>query len=124
MNDAVYTKKPLTYFNRRLMARLRLGCLPLHLSTWIPEEQCICEGCKRLTGESLVEPESHFLFHCKVYQEERDKWLNALTVPTDFHIFSIAQKFQLVLNQPSNIRPTAMFIANAMNLRSKLLNIK
>ena len=130
MNDAVYTKKPLTYFNRRLMARLRLGCLPLHLETGrygphrIPEEQRICEGCKRLTGESLVESESHFLFHCKVYQEERDKWLNALTVPTDFHIFSIAQKFQLVLNQPSNIRPTAIFIANAMNLRSKLLNIK
>ena len=29
MNDAVYTKKPLTYFNRRLMARLRLGLLKL-----------------------------------------------------------------------------------------------
>ena len=109
------------------MARLRLGCLPLHLETGrygphrIPEEQRICEGCKRLTGESLVESESPFLFHCKVYQEERDKWLKALTMPTDFQILSIAQ---LVLYQPSNIRPTAIFIANAMNLRSKLLNIK
>ena len=130
MNDAVYTKKPLTYFNRRLMARLRLGCLPLHLETGrygphrIPEEQRICEGCKKLTGEQLVECESHFLFHCKVYQAEREKWFNALTMPSNFQILSIAQKFQLVLNQPSNIRPTAIFIANAMNLRSQFLNIK
>ena len=128
--DAVFIKKPLHYFNRRLMARLRLGCLPLNIETGryniprIPEDLRVCEACRLSSEQLVVENESHFLFECKSYHHERERWLNSMTIPTNFLSLTNDLKLQIVLNEPLNIKPTAIFIANAMNIRSDLLNLR
>ena len=122
--DPVFLKKPLHYFNRRLMARLRLGCLPLNIETGryniprIPEDLRVCDACRLSSEQLVVENESHFLFECKSYHHERERWLNTMTIPTNFLSLSNDLKLQIVLNEPLNIKPTAIYIANAMNIRS------
>ena len=39
----------------------------------------------------------------------------------NFESLSFQEKFKIVLNKPENIKPTAIFIFNAYNLRSKIL---
>ena len=76
-----YVTKPLTFFNRRNLARIRLGCLPLWIETGryciprLSEEDRICLICSMNENSSkLIESESHFLFHCIGYHEERELW--------------------------------------------------
>ena len=85
-NPASYIGKPLNFYSRRQMAKLRLGCLPLRLETGryavprVPEHQRICLVNQECTSHGEVESESYFLFFCKAYQNERDKWFNPITV--------------------------------------------
>ena len=126
--DPLYISKPLSFFYRRLLARIRLGCLPLHLETGrysvprVPEEKRLCEACRVLSGERVVESETHFLFDCNSYANEREKWLSAMTIPSDFTSLRIDQKLQIIFNESPNIKPTAIYISNAMGLRTDNLN--
>ena len=103
-----YLTKPLSYFQRRVVAKIRLGCLPLHIETGrysiprIPEENRICLVCKDLqgagdaaTGQAVhgyaavppIENELHFLFSCPKYSCERSLWLEKMILPTNFESF-------------------------------------
>ena len=44
-----------------------------------------------------------------------------MSLPANFESLSFQEKFKIVLNKPENIKPTAIFIFNAYNLRSKIL---
>ena len=123
-----YVTKPLTFFNRRNLARIRLGCLPLRIETGryciprLSEEDRICLICSLNENSSqLIESESHFLFHCIGYHEERELWYSKMSLPQNFPLASDETKLKLVLNHPKNIKYTADFIAVALDIRNKTL---
>ena len=74
-----YCKFYLTRFQRSLLAKLRLGILPLRLETgrFVGEDvtQRICKICN-----TQVEDEEHFLFKCNYYTEERNSFLLSLNL--------------------------------------------
>ena len=121
----IYTNLTLSFFQRRILGKFRLGCLPLHLKTGryqvprLPEDQRICLTCDT---DSDIENESHFMFKCSAYKDERDSWLSKMTLPDNFMDQSDADKFKVVLNNPANIKHTANFILTAFNLRGKMIN--
>ena len=128
-----YIYKPLSFFHRRMMAKLRLGCLPIRVETArysiprLPESERYCLVCKNhetmLDTSDLgsIENEAHFLFQCRSFLNEREIWFSNMSLPANFESLSFQEKFKTVLNIPENIKPTAIFIFNAYNQRSKIL---
>ena len=118
-----------------MLAKIRLGCLPLRLETGryniprLKEEDRTCLVCKpknRLVEtepvmQQPVESEIHFLFNCAGYRTERMLWLQQLKLPEGFENFSDEEKLKTVLNEPSNVKATSQYIAKAFNLRGQLI---
>ena len=125
--EEVYPKKHLSFYNRRLLARMRLGCLPLHIETGryevprLKEEDRLCKICQLCYCESVVESETHFLFQCPAYRIERDKWFHAMNLPLDFNTLTIGNKLSLIFNEPCNIKSTSAYIAGAFSARGEIL---
>ena len=120
-----------------LIARIRLGCLPLRIETGrystprLPEDQrtcLVCQSSDQLVNVGVdgdrgpVESEWHFLFSCVGYEAERGIWYGKMNLPENFIYLSTEQKLKIVLNDPANVKPTAIYITNAFNLRSSILN--
>ena len=80
----------------------------------------ICQICDN--QEQKVEDEFHFIFECKMYDNERFLWLQNLTTPTNFLTNSPEKKLDLVLNDPRNVKLTAQFLINIFDIRSKIVN--
>ena len=129
-HEPLYVKKHLTFYHRRLLAKARLGCLPLRIETGrysvprLPEDKRTCQMCDRYGDGSFIESESHFLFVCKAYRGERDSWFNSMTLPQTFQSLPTTEKLKIALNDSNNIRPTAIFMSQALSLREKFLNAK
>ena len=113
--------KPLTFVERRIISKLRLGILPIRIETAryvrpvLPEDQRLCY-CN--SGE--IESEVHLLFQCSKYNMLREGWLKKLCIPTNFENLPTGEKLKLVLNVPENVRHTAKFLVSAMDSRSLL----
>ena len=127
-NTPSYILKPLSFLQRKLMAKLRVGSLPLRLETgrfckpYLPENLRTCQVCvdKNVIGRS-IENELHFLFDCSAYERLRAEWLSKLKLPNNFESIPTPEKMSLVLNQPENVKPTSRYIADAYSMRSRLL---
>ena len=121
-----YLTKPLSFIQRKFLAKLRLGCLELRLETgrWvrpkIPELDRICLVCEN--QEKNIENENHFLFICPKYSQERETWLQKMVIPANFSQLPETEKFQLVLNNPENVKNTAQYVINIFEIRSKVVN--
>ena len=108
-----YLTKPLSFIQRRSLAKLRLGCLEIRLETgrWarprLAEEARICQACEN--QEENIENENHFLFECNRYQSERLSWLSKISKPQNFFVLPQPEKFSVVLNQPSTVKQTAQY---------------
>ena len=119
-----YILKPLSFHERRLVAKTRLGCLPIRLETGrysiprLPEDQRTCLVC----NDESIESEIHYLFLCSAYSAERDEWFSKMTFQNDFKEMTTVNKLKLVLNDPTHIKMTAKFIVKAYFIRSKMLN--
>ena len=111
--------KPLSFIERKMISKLRLGILPLRIETGsfsrptLPESQRLC-----YCGSQEIESEAHLLFQCAKYDNLRQVWLNSLHIPENFIDLSLHEKFVLILNKPENIKQTAKFVVSAMDLRS------
>ena len=68
-----------------------------------------------------VESEIHFLYDCKAYSAERGIWFGKMTLPENFEALPVKIKLKTALNDQMNIKFTAQFIVEALNIRSKLL---
>ena len=124
-----YIVKPLTFYERRMMAKTRLGCLPIRLETAryllprLPEEERYCLVCRNFSNTSNnpifdhVESEIHYLFSCAAYGAERDEWLSKLTLPPDFDVMPTDWKLKVAINDPLNVKLTSKFITNAYNTK-------
>ena len=101
-----------------------LGILPIRIETArylrpiVPEDQryCYCN-----TGEP--ESEYHVLFICGKYDNLRQVWLNKLTIPPEFSTLPNYDKFKIVLNDPNNVKYTAQFLIDMLDLRRLLNNL-
>ena len=113
--------KPLTFHERKLVSKLRLGILPIRLETAryirpvVPEAQRLCY-CN--SGE--IESEFHVLFVCQMYENLREAWLTKLSKPDHFSQLTPQEKLKLVLNDPTNVRHTAQYLVKLMDLRRQL----
>lgn len=116
---APHVGKPLSFVERRTISKLRLGILPLRVETArytrpiIPENERLCY-CK--SGD--IESESHALFSCCVYNDLRQGWLNKICIPDNFLVLPGEEKLGLVLNHPENVKPTAQYLIQLMDLRN------
>ena len=126
-----YITKPLTFIQRKFMAKLRLGCLPIRLETGrfcrpkIPENERICQVCINADPNYLykneIESEVHIIFNCNRYKEMRQKWLQKLTLPLDFALLTLYKKLDIVLNHAKNVKFTAQYLIDLINLRSEFI---
>ena len=129
-HEPLYVKKHLTFYHRRLLAKARLGCLPLRIETGrysvprLPEDKRTCQMCDGDGDGPFIESESHFLFVCKAYRGERDSWFKSMTLPQTFQSLPTTEKLKIALNDSNNIRPTAIFMSQALSLREIFLNAK
>ena len=116
--------KPLSFVERRIISKLRLGILPIRLETArysrpiLPENQRICY-CN--SGE--VESEYYVLFSCSIYNSLREAWLKKLCIPENFRQLPKHEQLRLVLNEPENVRHTAQYLVSLMDLRSLKNNV-
>ena len=116
--------KPLSFIERKVISKLRLGILPIRLETArylrpvVPEDQrlCYCDS-----GE--VESEIYVLFKCHKYNTLREAWLRKLTKPENFNDLPPNEKLNLILNKSENVKHTAQYLVSVMDLR-RLLNKK
>ena len=68
-----------------------------------------------------VETETHFLYECEAYSAERGIWFGKMILPGNFETLPVEIKLKTVLNDQENIKFTAQFIVEALNIRSKLM---
>ena len=127
-----YVAKALSFFERKHMARLRLGCLQLRIESGryarppltINERIClVCSEIKAQQGsEPEIETEIHFLLYCEKYNILRNNLFSTIYKPENFEMMDEASKLNVILNLPENCKHTARFIADAYSMRSKILN--
>ena len=119
-----FLTKPLSFVQRKFLAKIRLGCLELRIETGryarprLPPESRLCQVC----NEQKVEDEFHFLFECKIYEQERFLWLNKLRLAANFQQKTQEEKLDLVLNEHTNVKLTAQYIIDIFDSRSKIVN--
>ena len=72
----------ITKSQRSLLAKLRMGTLPLAIECGryqqIPLENRVCQNCT----QNKIEDETHFLFECDLYAQDRIKFLTSLNMDT------------------------------------------
>ena len=126
-----YVAKALSFFERKHMARLRLGCLQLRIESGryarpplaINERIClVCSESKVQQGsEPEIETEIHFLLYCEKYNILRGKLFSTIYKPENFEMMDEASKLNVILNLPENCKHTARFIVDAYSMRSKII---
>ena len=121
--NKAYIHKPLTFIQRKSLAKLRLGVLALRIETGryeypkLPEEQRSCLIC----GQDTVENEIHFLIYCPVYNEKRTELYNSVD-RLDFPTMTDIRKVQYLTSDENIVKRTAQYIVDSWNIRSKIKN--
>ena len=127
-----YITKPLSFIQRKFLAKCRLGCLPIRLETgrfcrpFLAENERICQVCLEdgsmdYQFKNEIESEIHLLFNCNRYNYIRIKWFEKLTLPPDYILLNKYERLKVVLNYANNVKFTAQFLIEAMDIRSKAL---
>ena len=113
--------KPLSFVERRLLSKIRLGILPLRLETGqferpiLPENMRVC-----YCGSGKIENEYYVLFECPMYNELRQNWLQNLYCLPNFTDLPAQQKLGIALNDAQNVKSTAKYLVRVMDLRAQL----
>ena len=121
-NISPHVYKALTFLERKVISKTRLGILPIRLETArylrpiIPEEQRTC-----YCNDGEPESEHHVLFVCGKYHNLRQNWLLKIIKPVNFTTLLQSDKFKIILNEPCNVKPTAQYLIDILDLR-RLLN--
>ena len=113
-----YLSKPLSFIQRKFLAKLRLGVLPLRIETGryerprkLPEER-VCKQC------SLKEPETeeHFLLICPKHSLRRTNLFSKIK-NEDFKNLTNIDKLRFLLNNPEIVKSTAQVIIDSFDSR-------
>ena len=115
--------KPLSFTERRIIIRLRIGILPVRLETAryslpiIPEDQRVC-----FCGSGRIEPEFYLLFECEMYKDLRNSWLKSLNLPDNFKDLDRGDKFKVVLNDSLNVKQSAKYLLAVMDQHCQIIS--
>ena len=118
-----YCTVNLKRYQRSMLAKLRLGVLPINVELGrydgIPREERWCINCS-----NEVEDEIHVMFHCPLYQPLRQTLLNeAVNLIEGFYVLSEASKIKLLTSHVHMVRKTATFLDNAIKIRQQILRV-
>ena len=127
-----YINKPLSFLQKKFLAKIRLGSLELRIESGrfsrprLEVHDRLCLACKpnnlAAGREPDVETEYHFIFICSCYNDLRTSWLQKLVKPDNFDTINEGEKLCIVLNAPENVKSTAQFIIDAYHMRNKIVN--
>ena len=98
-HETSYLLKPLSFVQRKSLAKLRLGVLTLRIETGrfvrprLPAEERLGLICN--SGE--VEDEAHFLLRCDTYNMERRRLFEKIEDPVSFALLPDKEKLQILL---------------------------
>ena len=84
----------------------------------LPEDQRLCY-CN--SGE--VESECHVLFICEKYDKLRQILFTKLSIPENFNYLTNQEKLKIVFNEHCNVKYTAQYLIDMLDLR-RLINTK
>ena len=91
-NTPSYLTKPLSFIQRKFLAKIRLGCLEIRIETMqyarpsLTEEARTCQVCPN--PRKQTKSELHFLFECQMYENEWNIWVTNIIVPFNFNSHS------------------------------------
>ena len=116
-----YVYRVLHRGHRSILAQFRTGILPLAIETGryndTPPENRFCILC----NENLVEDESHFLFQCKLYEDERQiLFEEAEKGDKNFAIKGVQEKLNILMSTEC-IKQTAKFLYTCYFKRRNVL---
>ena len=127
--DTSYTRHILPFIQRKRLAQLRLGCLPLRVETdrftrpIVPSHErfCLQPLCSNTTDslpeeDKQIEDEFHFLIKCRQYDQLRNDLFSSVEIP-GFIDFSDKDKFIYLLTSRAAVKITAQFIADSFDQR-------
>ena len=124
-NKPLAVSKPLSFIQRKSLNKLFVSCLELKICTGRYmhqiEAERLCKVSNICTEQSLVESECHFLLACPAYNELRQAWLSKLVLPENFVHLSNPEKLKVFFNIAENLKPSAQYIVDAFNMRSRVL---
>ena len=118
--ETSYLFKPLSFIQRKFLAKLRLGVFTLRIETGrfmrprLPAEERLCLICN--CGE--VEDEAHFLLRCTKLTTERDKLFEKIPDRVSFEVLPDRDKLKVLLNGSDLVKSTSQFIINSFDKRS------
>ena len=113
-----YLWKPLSYIQRKFMAKARLGVLQLRIETGRferpkqPAELRLCKQCSL----DIVEDEAHFLLECPRHCFLRDNLYSKIDNEA-FPNLDVPDKLKFLLNSSDMVKDTSQFIMNAFDNR-------
>ena len=119
--EKMYLLKPLSFIQRKSMAKVRLGVLQLRIEIGRyerpkkPAEQRICQQCSL----NQVEDELHFVLRCPRHGFMRDTLLSQVSNES-FGAYSEIEKLKFLLNSSDIVKNTSQFIINAFDNRLTL----
>ena len=119
-----YCKLNLKGSQRCIIAKLRLGILPINIELGrynnTPREDRLCTVCDK----QEVEDEKHLLFSCPVYANERRILLTSAShhIP-NFNLLNKDDKIKLLTTHINLVRKTSSFVLKALQLRNEELRI-
>ena len=114
----VYLLKPLSFIQRKFMAKTRLGVLQLRIETGRyerpkkPAEQRTCKQCSL----EVVENEAHFLLECPKHNFLRDQLIGQIN-NEGFSLLNDTKKLKFLMNNSDIVKQTSQFIINAFDNR-------
>ena len=119
-----YCSMHLTRGQRSVIAKLRLGILPINIElgryNGIERGLRMCNICN--TGE--VEDEIHFLLKCVKYEERRNTmYILAGETVTNFMEMNDIEKVHILTSHNNLIRKTCKFIKECLEERNNVLKV-
>lgn len=114
-----YLSKPLSFIQRKYMAKLRLGILPLRIETgryeWpkLVSNERFCKQC--MLGE--VENEEHFMLTCPKHNFKRGILLSSIANLADFNDLNNTAKLNFLLNDLGMVKASSQYIIDCFLAR-------
>ena len=114
----------MTRSQRSLIAKLRLGILPINIETGrysgLPRDERFCPLC----SNNEVESEAHVMLYCPLYDVPRaNLFSHAQSICDRFDALSEISKIGFLTNHINMVRKTAHYISEMLKIREMLMNL-
>ena len=117
-----YITKPLSFIQRKYLAKFRLGILPIRIETGRYERPKLvaAERTCQICNSNTVEDETHFLLYCPKFSTLRERLFSFVEDP-NFENMGNQDKMKFLTNDSSMVKTTAQYLIDAFDLRSKII---